>query len=72
MEKFKLDFSIVSSKDRLEAIRSIDLSKLNKTELETVTNYVIYGKDEDGTSSVDRKEIQIQTKFNSYNGRRIL
>jgi hypothetical protein len=42
------------------------LAKLNKTELETVTNYVIYGKDEDGTSSVDRKEIQIQTKFNSY------
>ena len=66
MEKFKLDFSIISSKDRLEAIRSIDLTKLNKTELETVTNYVIYGKDEDGTSSVDRKEIQIQTKFNSY------
>lgn len=67
MEKFKLDFNIVSSKDRLEAIRSIDLTKLNKTELETVTNYVLYGKDEDGTSSVDRKEIQIKTKFNSYN-----
>lgn len=57
IEKFKLDFSIESAKDRLAAIKSIDLSKLNKTELETVSNYVLYGKDEDGTSSVDRKEI---------------
>ena len=42
------------------------MSKLNKTELETVSNYVLYGKDEDGTSSVDRKEIQIKTKFQTY------
>lgn len=64
--KFKLDFNIYSAKDRLEAIRQIDLASLNKTELETVTNYVLYGKDEDGTSIVDRKEVQIKTKFNSY------
>lgn len=64
--KFKLDFTIYSSKDRLEAIKQIDLSSLTKAELETVTNYVLYGKDEDGTSIVDRKEIQIKTKFNSY------
>ena len=66
MQKFKLDFSIYSSKDRLEAIKSIPLETLTKSELETITNYVLYGKDEDGTSSVDRKEIQIKTKFNSY------
>lgn len=66
MSKFKLDFNIYSSKDRLEAIKQIDLAQLTKTELETVTNYVLYGKDEDGTSIVDRKEIQIKTKFNSY------
>ena len=55
--KFKLDFSIVSAKDRLDAIKQIDLSTLTKTELETITNYVLYGKDEDGTSVVDRKEV---------------
>lgn len=66
MPKFKLDFNIYSSKDRLEAIKDIDLASLTKTELETVTNYVLYGKDEDGTSIVDRKEVQIKTKFNSY------
>jgi hypothetical protein len=57
MPKFKLDFDIYSSKDRLAAVRQIPLDTLNKTELETVTNYILYGKDEDGTSCVDRKEI---------------
>lgn len=66
MAKFKLDFSIYSSKDRLEAIKDIPLDTLTKSELETVTNYVLYGKDDDGTSIVDRKEVQIKTKFNSY------
>lgn len=66
MPKFKLDFDIYSSKDRLEAIRNIPLETLTKAELETVTNYVLYGKDDDGTSVVDRKEVQIKTKFNSY------
>lgn len=64
--KFKLDFNIYSSKDRLEAIKSIPLNTLTPSELETVTNYVLYGKDEDGTSVVDRKEVQIKTKFNTY------
>lgn len=57
MPKFKLDFDIYSSKDRLAAVRQIPLDTLNKTELETVTNYILYGKDENGTSCVDRKEI---------------
>ena len=57
MSKFTLDFSIPTSKERLEAVKKIDLSNLTKTELETVSNYILYGKDADGTSSVDRKEI---------------
>ena len=67
MAKFTLDFSIPTAKERLEAIKSIDLKTLTKTELETVSNYVLYGKDEDGKSAVDKKEIQIKTKFKSYN-----
>ena len=55
--KFNLDFSIYSSKDRLKAIQDIDLSSLNPSELETISNYILYGKDEDGTSIVDRKEV---------------
>lgn len=64
--KFKLDFDIYYATDRLEAIKSIDLSNLTKSELETISNYILYGKDSDGTSIVDRKEVQIKTKFNSY------
>lgn len=68
MQKFKLDFSIYYAKDRLTSIRDIDLASLSPHELETVSNYILYGKDEeDDKSVVDRKEIQIQTKFNSYN-----
>lgn len=59
MQKFKLDFNIYSSKDRLEAIQHIPLEQLTPKELETVSNYILYGKDEDGTSIVDRKEVQI-------------
>lgn len=70
--KFTLDFDIYSSKDRMEAIRDIPLDQLNKSELETVTNYVLYGKDDDGKSVVDRKEVQIKTKFNSYNKERFV
>lgn len=64
--KFKLDFTIQSSEDRLKAIKDIPLNTLTKTELETISNYILYGKDSDGTSVVDRKEVQIKTKFNSY------
>lgn len=66
MAKFTLNFDIPTSKERLEAIKKIDLASLTKTELETVSNYVLYGKDEDGKSVVDRKEVQIKTKFSSY------
>lgn len=70
--KFKLDFNIYSAKDRLESIKKIDLKNLNPTELETISNYILYGKDEDGTSIVDRKEVQIKTRFNSYQKDRII
>lgn len=67
MAKFTLDFTIPTSKERLEAIKHIDLKSLTKSELETISNYILYGKDADGKSVVDRKEVQIKTKFNSYN-----
>lgn len=64
--KFSLDFSIYYAKDRLEAIKDIDLSNLTPNELETISKYILCGKDLDGTSPLDRKEIYIKTKFSSY------
>lgn len=66
--KFNLDFSLETSEERLELVKSIDLSTLTAKELELCSNYILYGKDpkKNFTSSVDRKEIQIKTKFQSY------
>lgn len=65
---FNLDFTIETSNDRRDFIASKDLSKLNKKEIELCCNYILYGKDpnKDMTSCVDRKEVQIKTKFSSY------
>lgn len=64
--RFNLDFNLYSSKERRDFIAQQDLSKLSKRDLELCANYILYGKDDGGTSSVDRKEIQIKPKFNSY------
>ena len=65
---FNLDFNLVTSSERRDFIRSKDLSKLTPKEIELCSNYILYGKDEDKdlTSIVDRKEVQIKTKFQSY------
>lgn len=64
--KFKLDFTIDQAQDRLALVKTFNLSSLTKKELELCTNYVLYGKDPDGTSIVDRKEIYIKPKYSSY------
>ena len=64
--KYDLDFNIYFSKDRCKYLKKINLEELSPKDLETCANYVLYGKDEDDTSIVDRKEIQIKTKFSSY------
>lgn len=66
-EKFKLDFNIYHSEDRLESIKDIPLETLNQSELETISNYILYGKDKDSdTSIVDRKEVFIKPKFDTF------
>lgn len=64
----KLDFSLSTAKERAEYIqRYMDpYAHYTPKELETISNYLLYGKDEDGKSIVDRKEVQIKTKHNSY------
>lgn len=68
-----LDFSIPSVEGRRDYICKV-IEDLNKqgyspvnSELELFSNYILYGKDDDGTSAVDRKEIQIDTKYKTYN-----
>ena len=66
---FNLDFDLVTSDERRDFIASKDLSKLTQKEIELCGNYILYGKDRsnnpeiNGTSCVDRKEVQIQTNL---------
>ena len=65
----KLDFSLETSAERSAYVNQhFDPygTYYTKKELETIANYIIFGKDADGTSAVDRKEIQVQTKHNTY------
>ena len=68
----QLDFSLSSVEQRKEYVEKLidKLAEKNYTpvesELELFSNYILYGKDEDGTSIVDRKEVQIATKYNTY------
>lgn len=47
-------------------LSNIDLSQLTPKDIELCTDYVLYGKDQDNLSPVDRGEIYIKTKYNSY------
>lgn len=66
----KLDFTIITSKEREKFITELlqdKTIKYTQKEIETMGNYILYGKDsDDGTSCVDRKEVQINTKYGSY------
>lgn len=66
----KLDFSISGSADRSAFVNDFFNANPNykptQSELETLSNYILYGKDSDGTSVVDRGEVDIDTKYKSY------
>ena len=68
-----LDFDIYSDVDRSAAV-SAELSAMTKTptqsQLETMANYILFGKDQNGKNAVDRGEVQIQTKYSSYKRRK--
>ena len=67
-----LDFSLNTSQERKEFIDNY-LTRgytFTQKEIETMANYILYGKDPDGTSVVDRKEVDIDTRYGSYKKKR--
>lgn len=64
-----LDFSIEKDCDRNEYVKR---ELKNKTcsptsrELETMADYILFGKDDNGFNEVDKKNIEIKTKYSSY------
>lgn len=70
----KLDFSLETSKQRNELVSNFFEQNPDyvptQHELDTISNYILYGKDEDGTSVTDRREVEIDTKYSSYKRRK--
>lgn len=63
---FSLDFSVESSTDRLEEVKKITnkFPSLSESALEILANYILYGKDPDGKSAVQKKEVKILSRYN--------
>ena len=53
----KLDFTLDLTADRISYLQTLDLSKLRPSELETAADYILWGKDPDGTPSFSHKEL---------------
>ena len=77
MNRLKLDFSLPTAKERKEFLdKYLDQpffrkTPLTKEELETCANYLLWGKDEDGKNAVQRKEIQIKTKYRTWDAQEV-
>ena len=69
-KKYSLDFNIVRDVDRLHAVEEIlDTLQVDPTptELEQMASYILYGKDENGNNSIQRKEtIDKAKRYKSY------
>ena len=67
MSKLNLDYTLFSSRERQEYVATyITTIDPNENDLETIANYILYGKDEDGTSVVDRGEVEIETRNKTW------
>lgn len=67
MNRLNLDFTLDSIEDRLFYVEKY-LEDFNptKSETEKIANYLLYGKDKDGKSVVDKKEIEIETRKSTW------
>ncbi len=72
MNRLNLDYSINSAKDREKYTEEYLQNEMFKKkpptrrELETIANYILWGKDEDGTSSVQKGDFDIETKSKTW------
>ena len=67
--RLKLDWALSTSAERKQFVdsymNSISFSPTEE-ELETIANYLLFGKDEDGLNCTQRKEIQIETRKKTW------
>ena len=70
--RLRLDFQIDSAEERVQFLQeylnssNFQLVPLDADELETCANYILWGKDAEGKNSVQRKEVQIKTRYGTW------
>ena len=70
--RLKLDFSIQTTDGRRDFVDEyvtqpqFQKNPLNESELETIANYILWGKDPDGLNVTQRGEIQIETRNKTW------
>ena len=70
--RLKLDFSIQGTNERRDFVNEyvnqpqFQKNPLTNDELETIANYILWGKDEDGLNVTQRGEIQIETRNKTW------
>ena len=70
--RLKLDFSIQTTDGRRDFVNEyvtqpqFQKVPLNESELETIANYILWGKDPDGLNCTQRGEIQIETRNKTW------
>ena len=72
INRLHLDFQIDTIEERNQFLNTylereeFKKKPLTEDELETCANYVLWGKDEDGKNVVQKKEIQIKTRYGTW------
>lgn len=70
--RLHLDFSIEKTNDRKAFVDTyiqrpeFQRAPLTEDELETIANYILWGKDSDGLNCTQRGEIQIETRNKTW------
>ena len=70
--RLNLDWSLNTINERTEFVNQyVELPQFTKIpltedELETIANYVLWGKDDNGTNVVQRKEIELETRNSTW------
>ena len=70
--RLHLDFSITGTSDRKDFVDQYVqrpeflIKPLSEDELETIANYILWGKDDDGLNCTQRGEIQIETRNKTW------
>lgn len=61
------DMTIQTATGRCDQVKNaVEHGEFRKAQLEAMADYILYGKDSDGTSAVDRKEIEIKSKNSNF------